>query len=125
MGLQFYSTYMKNVSKEKHFTLRKAIVQEALEKGIKPTAKRYGMSKNTVKLWLKRFQEEGNDGLLDRRAGPNHIPHKTSKEAEAEILEIRKTAPCYGARRLKDFFGLKPSRAAIQRIIKAHGLTKK
>jgi transposase-like protein len=50
-------------SKDKHFTTRKSIVLEALERGIKPTAFRLNMSKNTIRLWLRRFQREGNDGL--------------------------------------------------------------
>jgi transposase len=125
MELPFYSTYMKNVGKDKHFTIRKAVAQEAMEKGIKPTARRFGVSKNTVKLWLRRYQKEGNDGLMDRRAGPHNIPHKTSAENEARILEIRKTAPCYGPKRLKHFFDLEPSIGAIQRIIKQHGLVRK
>lgn len=65
MGLKLYSTFMTNLSKEKRFTTRKAIVQEALEDGVKPTARKWNMSKNTVKKWLKRFKEEGNDGLMD------------------------------------------------------------
>ena len=125
MGLQFYSTFMKTARKDKHFTIRKAIVHEALGKGIKPTARRFGMSKNTVRLWMRRFQDEGNDGLLDRRAGPNRIPHKTSPALEAQVVKIRKTAKCYGAQRLKDFFKLTPSVGAIQRIIRDHGLTRK
>ena len=125
MGLKFYSSFMRSTSKEKLFTLRKAVVQEALEEGIKPTARRYSMSKNTVRLWLRRFREEGNDGLLDRRSGPNHIPHKTSKKLEGEVIKIRTLAPCYGAKRMKDFFDLKPSIGAIQRIIKDYGLVRK
>ena len=125
MGLQFYSNFMKNAGKEKHFSFRKALVQEALEKGIKPAARRFGASKTTVKLWMRRFLKEGNDGLLDRRAGPNHIPHKTSPELEAQVVEIRKVVPCYGASRLKHFFQLPLSAGAIQRIIRDHGLTRK
>ena len=120
-----YSSLMKYSSKDKHFTIRKQIVQEALEKGVKPTARKFDMSKNTVKLWMRRFQSEGNDGLIDRRAGPNHIPHKTSLEVEAKVIEIRKTVPCYGARRLKYFFDLSPSLGAIQRIITEYGLSRK
>ena len=125
MGLRFYSNFMQCARKEKHFTMRKAVVQEALANGIKPTARYFGMSKNTIKLWLQRFQEEGNDGLLDRRAGPNHIPHKTSQELEEKIVEIRKIAKCYGAHRLKHFFQLAPSVGAIQRILCSRGLTRK
>jgi hypothetical protein len=39
MGLKVYSNFMLNLSKDKRFTVRKAIVHEALEKGIKPVAK--------------------------------------------------------------------------------------
>jgi transposase-like protein len=56
MGLHFYSSFMKNTSKDKHFSFRKALVQEAFESGIKPAARRFGSSKTTVKLWMKRFQ---------------------------------------------------------------------
>lgn len=125
MGLKVYTNFMLTVSKEKRFTIRKHIVLEALEKGIKPTAKRFNMSKNTIRQWVRRFQSEGNDGLLDRRNGPKYIPHKTSLEAENQVVKIRKTASCYGARRLKYFFQLAPSVGAIQRIIREHGLTRK
>ncbi len=125
MGLQVYTNWMKTAGKDKFFTVRKLVVQEALERGIKPTARRFGMSRNTVRLWLKRFKTEGNDGLIDRRAGPNHIPHKTSQELEEQIVEIRKTVPCYGAYRLKHFFRLTPSVGAIQRIIHDRGLARK
>lgn len=125
MGLRVYSSFMQCARKDKRFAIRKAVVQEALEKGIKPAARRFGMSKNSVRLWLRRFQSEGNDGLIDRRAGPNHIPHKTSKELEEKIVEIRKVAKCYGASRLKHFFHLTPSVGAIQRILHAHGLVRK
>ena len=125
MGLKIYSNFMASVSKDKYFTIRKSIVLEALEKGIKPTAFRFNMSKNTIRLWLRRFQSEGNDGLLDRRSGPNRIPHKTSLALEKQIIAIRKTASCYGARRLKYFFNLTPSIGAIQRILCDHGLCRK
>jgi transposase len=126
MGLKIYSNSMANLSKDKQFTMRKAIILEAVEKGIKLTARRFDMSKNTVRTWLRRFQREGNDGLMDRRNGPKYIPHKTSKEEEAQILTIRSTVKnSYGAKRLKAFFRLKPSIGAIQRILHQHGLTKR
>lgn len=104
MELTRYGNLMKLVGKAKYFTIRKTVVQEALKNGVKPTARKFDMSKNTVKLWLRRFQCEGNDGLLDQRSGPLHIPHKTSQEMEEAVLRVRKTASCYGARRMKCFF---------------------
>ena len=125
MELSHYGNLMRLAGKGKYFSLRKLIVHEAVKNGVKPTAKKFRMSKNTVKLWMNRFKAEGNDGLLDRRNGPNHIPHKTPKDQEEEIVAIRKQASCYGAMRMKYFFDVKASQGAIQRIIKDHGLTKK
>lgn len=125
MELNRYGNLMKLAGKGKYFSLRKSIVQEASRNGIKPTAKKFNMSKNTVKLWVNRFKREGNDGLLDRRNGPHYIPHKTPKDQEEEIVAIRKEASCYGAMRMKYFFDVKASQGAIQRIIKDHGLTRK
>ena len=96
-----------------------------MKNGIKPTAKKFHMSKNSVRLWIRRFQKEGNDGLLDRRNGPKYIPHKTSKELERQIVTYRKRASCYGAKRLKYFFDLKASVGAIHRILGEYGLVKK
>jgi len=125
MELNNYGNLMALVGKEKSFSLRKAIVFEALKNGIKPTAKKFHMSKNTIRLWIRRYQIEGNDGLIDRRNGPNNIPHKTSKAIEQKIVAYRKRAPCYGARRLKYFFDLTLSVGAIHRILKDHGLVKR
>jgi len=72
------------------------------------------MSRNTVRTWVKRFRSEGNDGLMDRRNGPNKIPHKTPTEEEDRIIGIRGVASCYGAKRLKYEFQLKPSVGAIR-----------
>lgn len=122
MELTKYGNLMKLAGKEKYFSIRKSIAFEAQKNGIKPTARKFRMSKNTVRLWLRRFRSEGHDGLIDRRNGPNIIPHKTSKEEESKIIAYRLQASCYGARRLKYFFDLKPSVGAIHRIIKSKGL---
>jgi len=125
MQLNKYSNLMKIAGKEKYFSIRKSIVLEALKNGIKPTAEKYNMSKNSIRLWMRRFQKEGNDGLIDRRNGPNNIPHKTSKIVEKQIVAYRSRAPCYGAKRLKYFFDLDASLGAIHRILKDHGLIKR
>lgn len=123
MELTKYGNLMTLIRKEKYFSIRKSIALEAQKHGIKPTARKFHMSKNTVRLWMRRFQIEGNDGLIDRRNGPEWIPHKTSQSEENKIIEYRLLASCYGAKRLKYFFDLKPSTGAIHRIIKERGLT--
>lgn len=125
MTLNKYGNLMKLVGKEKYFSVRKAIAMEALKNGIKPTARKFYMSKNTVRLWIRRFLSEGNDGFIDRRNGPNYIPHKTSSKLEKQIVKYRIQASCYGAKRLKYFFDLSPSIGAIHRILKDYGLIKR
>ena len=124
MELSKYGNLMKLAGKEKYFSVRKSIAIEAQKNGIKPTARKFYMSKNTVRLYLRRFLSEGNDGLIDRRNGPEHIPHKTSEIVEAKIVEYRTLASCYGAKRLKYFFDLAPSVGAIHRVLKSRGLVK-
>lgn len=83
------------------------------------------MSKNTVRLWVRRFKREDNDGCIDRRSGPNFIPHKISKTLEKQVVKYRNIVFCYGAKRLKYFFNLSISIGAIHRILKDYGLVKR
>jgi transposase-like protein len=124
-GFTAYSMMLKGSSKEHSFSVRKRIVQEAQAKGIKPTARRHGISRNTLRTWLRRFHAQGNNGLKDRRQGPHHIPHKLSAEEEAKVIKARNQAPCYGPKRLRFYFELNCSSGAIQRILKDHQMTRK
>lgn len=125
MGLSGYCKMLEGTSKAHRLSMRRQIVQEAQKEGIRPTANRYGMSKNTVKTWLRRFEEEGNKGLEDRRKGPKALWNKTPEAIEKKVIEARQQVPCYGPKRLKYFFDLPCSLGAIQRILKAHGLSRK
>ena len=120
-----YTIMMKGTDKAHKFDVRLRMAQDALEFGIKPTARKWGISRATVRTWKRRYENEGKKGLQDQRKGPKVIPHKTSQEEELYILNARKQAPCYGPRRLKDFFGAKASLGAIQRILRSHQLTRK
>jgi transposase len=116
---------LKGASKQQLFYTRQQIVKDAQVNGIKPTAVKWSISKNTVRKWLRRYQEKGIKGLEDRRKGPDFIPHKTPLKIEKQVIKYRKQVPCYGPRRLKYFFDLPCSNGAIQRIIKGHGLQRR
>ncbi len=78
-------------------TLRVALVQYALEHGVKPAAKTYGTSPQTVRLWLRRYRREGLSGLKERpRVPKSPHPQTTPKEVEDKIIAFRKTHPHYG-----------------------------
>lgn len=120
-----YSTYSVGKGKEYPFEFKLDAVFAAVELGIKPTAKKFKISVNTVRSWLKRFKSNGKKGLEDQRRGPYHIPNKISPDDEERIISIRKRAPCFGPIRIKYFFNISYSLGAIQRVIRSHGLTRK
>ncbi len=104
--------------------VRLHMVRYAQRYGNKAAAREYGCSKNTVKLWRRRFEAEGMEGLKEKRDVVRDIPHKTPKEMEQYIVQCRQKMPCYGPKRLKLFFRVTASEGAIKRILKEHGLTR-
>lgn len=100
------------------------MVQLARERGVKPTAKLFRCSPNTIRKWRDRF--DGSIGSLSEQSrAPRHRPGKLPPEAEAAILAARKKLPTWGAARLKRDMALPYSDKAIRRVCKEHGLVRK
>jgi len=116
-----YYTMIKSKDKGFVFGIRLKMVRDALEHGIKPTARFYKVSKNTIKKWLKRYKDKGTAGIVEDSRAPHHIPHKTGKEVEDEVLRHRESKPKFGAKRLKRDFEIPCSHGAIERILREHG----
>jgi len=112
-------------SQNPSFDLRYRLVQTALARGIRATSRLFGCSRNTVRLWLRRYQQEGKPGLNERSRAPHHIPHQTPPEVEQRVLEARDAIPCFGPQRLKEEFGLPCSTGAIGRILRRHGRSRR
>ena len=78
------------------FDLRYRMVQAALQQGIRAASRSFQCSRNTVRQWLRRYQEEGKPGLQERSRAPHRIPHKTPPEMEQAVLDAQDTIPCFG-----------------------------
>jgi len=120
-----YSTMIEGKTKDSKFQLRLELVRYAQDKGIREATRAFRCSRNTVRKWLRRYEDEHMSGLNERSCAPHNIPHKTSAYIEDKVIVARKEVPCYGAKRLKEMFCLKPSEGAIARIIRQNGLTKR
>jgi len=48
-----------------------------------------GVGERTVYRWLKRWREEGEQGLADRSSAPRSIPHRTSRDRVEAIEKLR------------------------------------
>ena len=92
-------------------------------------ADNFNISRKTAHKYIRRFKDEGLDGLQQRSSCPHHFPTKTPLEVEKQIISLRKKKPRYGARKLKailerDHEGVEyPPVTTINSILKRNGYT--
>lgn len=58
------------------------------------------MSRQSLHAWLARYEAGGLEGLADRSRRPWSCAHQMPAEVEAAVLELRRTRPYWGPRRL-------------------------
>jgi transposase len=104
---------------------RLRLVQYARQEGIKAAARAFRTTVPTVRKWLRRYQQQGPSGLLERSRARHHQPNQTSPEVEQQVVALRQQLPAFGARRLIREFDLPLSHRALERIWRAHGLITK
>jgi transposase InsO family protein len=56
-------------------------------------ADRYGVSRQSVHAWLRRYQAGGLAGLEDRSHRPRSCPHQASAQVETAACELRRQHP--------------------------------
>ena len=77
-------------------------VMEVLRDGLTviEVAERYGVSRQAVHGWLRRYRTGGLDALADRSHRPRRCPHQMPAQVEARLCELRRRHPQWGQRRL-------------------------
>jgi transposase InsO family protein len=63
-------------------------------------AGRYGVSRQSVHTWLRRYRDEGPSGLADRSHRVSCHPWQLAAEVESAICELRRAHPRWGPKRL-------------------------
>jgi transposase len=111
--------------KDNAYNHRLRLVESARQRGIKPTARLFATTVPTVRKWLRRFQRNGLSGLVEQPRARHSQPLKTPAVLEAHLVELRKSLPTFGARRLVREFDLPISHGALQRIWHEHHLVPK
>ena len=71
---------------------RRRMVRRVIEQGwsIKRAAEAAEISSKTCGKWVSRYRAEGECGLLDRSSAPKEIPHRTGREREQLIAQLRR-----------------------------------
>lgn len=90
-------------------------------------AEKVGVSRQTLHSWLARYEAEGLEGLVDRSHRPVSCPHQMPAAVEAELLELRRSRPYWGPRRLVFELGKRgvvplPSESAAYRALVRAGM---
>jgi transposase InsO family protein len=102
-----------------------AILRDGLR--VSEVAEKFGVHRDTVYVWLARYEEGGLDGLADRSHRPRSSPLQMAAAVEARVLELRRLRPGWGPARIahrlaRDGVDPPPSRSAIYRALRRAGL---
>ena len=101
---------------------RLRMVDYARQHGIKAAARAFQATVPTVRKWLRRYQRDGPCGLQELSRAPHRQPRQTIPELEQRVIQLRRSLPTFGARRLIREFELPLSHGALERIWRAQGL---
>ena len=91
----------------------------------------HGISRRIGYKIVRRYEEEGLDGLKDRSRAPHSSPHRMAVEVEAVLLDARKAKPHWGPRKIlawliqrqPAFADLLPAASTVGDLYRRHGLT--
>lgn len=99
---------------------RALLVNRILVEGLRvqEAAHAAGVSVRTAYKWLKRFRQEGREGLIDRSSRPDHCPHATPQDIVEQVLERRRSRQTY--RQIAQQLPVAPS--TIARLLRRAGL---
>ena len=83
---------------EQRYQAVMAVIGDGLS--VSQVAEKVGVSRQTLHSWLARYEAEGLEGLKDRSHRPRRCPHQMDAQVEAALLELRRSRPYWGPRRL-------------------------
>lgn len=90
-------------------------------------ATKFGVSRQAVHAWLKRYEAGGLEALRERSSRPSNSPGQIDAHVEARLLELRRHHPGWGQMRLLHQLGREgvsplPSRSSVYRALRRSGL---
>ena len=103
----------------------------AYESGLYTTlelCERHGVSRKTGLKWVRRYWDEGGEGLRDRSRRPQRSPGRTEEAIEELLVEVRRAHPKWGPEKLlgvvrKGHPELElPARSTVAGILKRRGM---
>jgi hypothetical protein len=115
-----YYQIMRQSKDKKHW--RYQMVQQALKKGIKPTAREFNTSPPVVRMWRDRFKQKGYAGLADHSRRPHHSPRATPQYIKDHIIVLKGKYKRVGALQVRTLENLPQAPKTIRKIWKEAGI---
>lgn len=89
--------------------------------------RRFGIKRDTGYKWVRRYREEGVEGLADRSRRPHGSPLRTCGEVEELVCAVRGRFPAWGGRKIRGFLLRQghdrvPAASTITQILRRNGL---
>jgi transposase len=91
----------------------RAVLEVAAGVPVSEVAGRYGVSRQSVHTWLRRYRDEGPSGVVDRSHRVHQHPWQIPAAMESAICELRRAHPLWGPKRL--VFEMDPRRTGSPR----------
>lgn len=92
--------------------------------------RRYGITRPTGYALVKRFEQESVEAFEEKSRAPHHIPHKTDREIEKVLIDLKHRYPSWGPKKIRDYLIAEDmeetviAASTIGDIYKRHGLVK-
>jgi len=106
--------------------VRLEMVLYALEHSIKAAARKYEVSRNTVRLWVRRYEKTPHQRLVDERSKTSNHPQKMKPGYRLHLVNVAKTKRVRGQRviatQLKQDLKLPYSVKTIIKVLRQEGL---
>jgi len=98
-------------------------------KNVSLTAHHFGLTRYTVRTWVKRFNNKGILGLNDKSHRPNHLRQPTTPGSTVvKVVNLRKQYPAWSKYKIQAILkkqGIEVSASTVGRILKRRNLIDK
>jgi len=120
-----YFSVVRGKDPQLKYETRYHMVIQAGGSGIKPTARYYGISRNTVRSGCVATDRITLSGLTEQSRAPHHIPHKTSPKVAERVVKLkRRLRRLRGSKRLVRDYSPGCGHSAFERICREKHLTR-
>jgi putative transposase len=108
--------------------LRFIFEYERDEEPMRALCLRFGISRETGYVWLRRYRQRGVEGLVEVNRAPLRHPNQTAVAVEEAVLELRQAHMTWGPRKLKRILERDqpgrgwPATSTVGEIVKRAGL---